>query len=75
MNEKLSAYTPYLLSPIPGAELKNGTPAVDELDWTRKLDLGTTIEFAKAVLGDHKLNVLVLYGSLRERYVKSLPIR
>lgn len=64
-----ASYKPFLISPIPGAELLNGMPAVDESDWTSKLDLGTTIDFSKAMMGNRQLNVLVLYGSLRERSV------
>ncbi|RSH82937.1 hypothetical protein EHS25_005646 [Saitozyma podzolica] len=33
------------------------------------LDLSTTIEFSRTILGDHQLKVLVLYGSLKERQV------
>ncbi|RSH91009.1 hypothetical protein EHS25_010185 [Saitozyma podzolica] len=62
-----SDYTPFLLSPVPGAELRDGVPAVDESDWTSELDLSTATEFSRAALRDRKLKVLVLYGSLRER--------
>lgn len=64
-----SEYTPFLLSPVPGAELRDGVPAVDESDWTSELDLSTATEFSRAALRDRKLKVLVLYGSLRERCV------
>jgi hypothetical protein len=62
-------YQPFLLSPIPGAELVSGVPAVDQSDWTSQLDLGTAIDFSKQVWGDHALKIMVLYGSLRERYI------
>jgi hypothetical protein len=59
-------YRPFLLSPVPGAELVDGAPAVSE-DWTAELDLITAVQFARAALRGRQLKVLVLYGSLRER--------
>jgi hypothetical protein len=63
-------YKIYRASPIPGAEtLSDGSKAVDGEDWVQGLDLEavTKMHAARA----EKVKVLVLYGSLRERYVHS----
>lgn len=66
----ISPYEPFLLSPIPGAERDStGELAVGE-DWTAELELETAQAFAAARSKEGgRLRVLVLYGSLRERYV------
>ena len=53
-------YRPFLLG-----------PAVESTDWISQLELGTAISMAESDLAKTKsrLKVLVLYGSLRKRYV------
>lgn len=62
----VDAYKPFLLSPIPGAEVDgDGSPAI-EPDWTADLELDTVKALAESSRGE-PLRVLVLYGSLRHR--------
>ena len=61
-----SDYQPFLRSPVPGAELKDGVLAVEE-DWTETVELETATELTRTA--GRRLRVLVLYGSLRERWV------
>lgn len=64
-----SVYRPFLLSPIPGAERgKDGTLAVDEGDWVRDLELDGVKQMARSLPDGRRVKILVLYGSLRERY-------
>lgn len=64
----VDAYKPFLLSPIPGAEVDgDGGPAV-EADWTADLELDTVKQLVESSQGE-PLRVLVLYGSLRNRQV------
>lgn len=60
-------YKPFLLSPVPGAESDANGP-ITEPDWTKSLELETVKSFLQCCPEPH-LKVLVLYGSLRERYV------
>lgn len=73
-----STYRPFLLSPIPGAESKpssDGTSGKhEEPDWTLEAveDLEAARALGNAVFGQQGgLRVLVLYGSLRERCVRT----
>jgi hypothetical protein len=59
-------YKPHLLPIVPGAEMGPDGPRT-EPDWTAELDLQGATTFSRGVWGDKKLQVLVLYGSLRER--------
>jgi arsenic resistance protein ArsH len=68
-----SKYKPHLLPVVPGAESGENGPYT-EVDWTADLDLSGATTFSQGVWGDEKLRVLVLYGSLRERYVVSSPL-
>jgi hypothetical protein len=67
MTRDFDHYKPHLLPIVPGAEAgPNGT--YEEPDWTENLDLSGATTFSQGVWGEKKLRVLVLYGSLRERY-------
>ena len=63
----VDGYRPFLLSPVPGAEVDEDGPIV-EPDWTAELELDTVKAISKA--SDEPLKVLVLYGSLRDRYAE-----
>lgn len=64
------SYKIYRASPIPGAEtLADGSKAVDDQDWVQGLDLEAVTKMHEA--RNEKVKVLVLYGSLRERYVNT----
>jgi arsenic resistance protein ArsH len=61
--EVRKAYRPFILD-----------PKVTENDWIAKLELSTTLKLVEQNLSesDHdRLKVLVLYGSLRQRFVMS----
>ena len=64
-------YQTFLQSPIPGAEKgPDGEYVVDQEDWVQGLELdevkGMTSRLAEQ--GGRRVKVLVLYGSLRQRY-------
>ena len=66
-----TVYQTFLQSPIPGAEKgPDGEYMVDQEDWVQGLELdevkGMTSRLAEQ--GGRRVKVLVLYGSLRERY-------
>ena len=67
MTRNFDHYKPHLLPVVPGAEQGPDGPYT-EPDWTQDLDLSGATTFSKGVWGEKKLRVLVLYGSLRERY-------
>ena len=73
MTRDFDHYKPHLLPIVPGAEIEPDGPH-EELDWTQNLDLSSATTFSEGVWGEKKLRVLVLYGSLRERYVHSLDV-
>ena len=60
-------YQPFLLDPVPGAELTVDGHLAKEHDWTRDIQLDSAKETVKALLGERRVKVLVLYGSLRSR--------
>lgn len=62
----VDAYKPFLLSPIPGAEVDTDGSTIVEPDWTAELELDTVKALAES-REDGPLRVLVLYGSLRHR--------
>lgn len=63
------SYKIYRASPIPGAEtLPDGSKAVDAVDWVQDLDLEAVTKMHEA--RNEKIKILVLYGSLRERYAR-----
>jgi hypothetical protein len=68
MTRNLDEYKPHLLPIVPGAEVGPDGPHTEH-DWTTDLDLEGATTFSKAVWGEKKLKVLVLYGSLRDRYI------
>jgi hypothetical protein len=61
-------HKPFLLDVVPGAETGPDGPYQEE-DWTRDVDLQGATTFSRGVWGEERLRVLVLYGSLRERWV------
>ena len=67
MTRSFDHYKPHLLPVVPGAEQGPDGPYT-EPDWTQDLDLSGATTFSEGVWGEKKLRVLVLYGSLRERY-------
>ena len=68
MASATDGYKVYRASPIPGAEtLADGSKAVDGEDWVQGLDLDAVTKMHEA--RSEKIKILVLYGSLRERYV------
>lgn len=70
MASAIDSYKIYRASPIPGAEtLADGSKAVDDQDWVQGLDLEAVTKMHEA--RNEKVKVLVLYGSLRERYIIS----
>jgi hypothetical protein len=69
-----TAYQPFLQSPVPGAEKgSDGKYVVDEEDWVQALELDEVKRMTSrlAEQGGRRVKVLVLYGSLRERYVSA----
>ena len=74
MTRDFDHYKPHLLPIVPGAETGPDGP-YEEADWTTDLDLSGATTFSQGVWGERKLRVLVLYGSLRERYVNDIDVR
>lgn len=67
--ETSNSYEPFLLSPMPGAEKDGEGVPIESEDWTADLELETVRSFAEtSSKTGGRLRVLVLYGSLRERY-------
>lgn len=64
-------YQPFLLDPVPGAEVTAKGERAIEHDWTADCDLETAKRTAETLLGERRIKVLVLYGSLRERLATS----
>jgi len=63
-------YRPFLKSPIPGAERgPDGELAVDKEDWVQGLELDETKRMVQTLPEGRRVKILILYGSLRERYV------
>ena len=60
-------YQPFLLDPVPGAEPTPDGLLAREQDWTRHIQLDCAKEAVKALLGERRVKVLILYGSLRSR--------
>ena len=73
MTRDFDHYKPHLLPVVPGAETGPDGP-YEEPDWTTNLDLSGATNFSQGVWGDKKLRVLVLYGSLRERYANTCGV-
>jgi arsenic resistance protein ArsH len=74
MTRDFDHYKPHLLPVVPGAETGPDGP-YEEADWTANLDLSGATAFSQGVWGERKLRVLVLYGSLRERYAENIDVR
>jgi hypothetical protein len=67
--ERISLHKPFLLDPIPGAELyADGTSHRETRDWVSELELEEVSRLTQLASSQGQApRILILYGSLRER--------